>query len=447
MIASSYSIKKQLLIWISIPVFFATLLILILSFAFSWIEIEEVYDAQLVHSAKVLLQVTEHEILDKKSSAIQLGAENSSLSHKYEKKTAFRIWYKDHLVTASTSAQGFGALEAPPGFSDQYVNENSWRFFVFIDEKSGLRIETAERYAIRYELISQLMSSLLLPLLLLLPILFAAVWIGAYKSLKPLVALSDAVDIRHADDLTEIKFANVPREVTPLVQAMNRLLRRISESFKREREFTDHAAHELRTPLAAIKTQAQVLKRKSAHLPDFQDGFENLNSTIDRSTRLIDQLLSLARIQNESFDLERTDLSENLYHDLQDIRLLAEAKKQTVITDIADAVIVRGHPGGMSILIRNILENAVKYTPEGGTLHVQLTQDGLLEIADTGAGLSDADKGRVFKRFTRADSSGQSGSGLGLAIAEWVAHAHGVKILLEDNLPSGLKVKIQWTAI
>lgn len=441
---SGYSLKTRLLIWISVPVLVAGTLIALMAATFAWNEIVEVYDAQLAHTAKVLLHFAAHEAVDNGGAAANEGGSSPDFQHGYERKMAFRIWHRDQLVLQSAASRNFGDVRAPPGYSDRSINGKPWRFFVFVDTDRDLRVEVSERYAIRYELIGQLLISLMVPAALFVPAIFAIVWFGVRRSLMPLVRLSRAVDDRRPDDLLPIPYDNAPREVLPLVQAINRLFVRISESFQREREFTDHAAHELRTPLAAMKTQAQVLMKKAAGMPDCADGLENLNASIDRATHLVEQLLSLARLQNESLPFARVNLSSCARAVIRDIAPLAAARNQKLTSLIPDDICVQGHEVSLSILIRNVLENAVKYTPDGGAVDVRLAAGGDLRIADTGPGLSDADKARAFKRFTRLDKTGQPGSGLGLSIAAWIAAAHHARLRLEDNAPQGLAVVMEW---
>ncbi len=444
MSSKKYSLKKRILLWISIPVLISSILILLLAFLFSWHEIEEVYDAQMVHTAKTLLQLTEHEIEENEEVNISLGAENPNLKHHYENKTTFRVWKGDRLVLQSHRAKDFGDIQAPPGFSNQTVKEKPWRFFVFIDTEKNIKIETAERYAIRYELIGQLMLSLIIPMAILIPLLLFIVWLGIRQSIAPLTTLSAAVDTREIDDLDPIQSYKIPLEISPLVEALNRLFLRIGDSFKREREFTDHAAHELRTPLAAMKTQTQVLIKKASSMPDCQEGLENLNATIDRSAHLIEQLLSLARLQNESLQMEPVDLSECILDALGEITRAANLKNQTLHVDISRNVIISGQKNSLFMMIRNLLDNAVKYTPENGKIDISLNKEGLFTIADNGPGISDNDKKRVFNRFVRSDKTGQNGSGLGLSIVQWVADTHRANITLSDNAPQGLIVTVSF---
>ncbi|PZO88110.1 MAG: hypothetical protein DI626_02490 [Micavibrio aeruginosavorus] len=442
MISNQYSLKRRLLKWISFPVLVAALLIFVIAYLFSWHEIEEVYDAQLVHSAKTLLQLSEREIAEQEN--IDIATENPNLQHRYENKTAFRIWKGDRIVLQSSRAKDFAGVEAPPGFSEQTIENKPWRFFVFIDAANDIKIETAERYSIRYELIGQLMTSLAIPMAILIPLLLLIVWIGVRQSITPLTALSADVDSRKIDDLTPIEGRDIPNEILPLIEAMNRLFVRIGDSFKREREFTDHAAHELRTPLAAMKTQTQVLLKKSLPMPECSDGLENLNSTIDRTTHLVEQLLSLARLQNDAPPMEEINLSHLLEEAVGQIHPSAKSKQQSINVNVEPDVSAAGHEDSLYMLIHNILDNAVKYTPEGGRIVVSLGKDKMLSISDSGPGIADTDKMRVFNRFVRVDKTGQMGSGLGLSIAKWVIDTHGATMTLKDNLPNGLIVEISF---
>jgi len=443
--ASYYSLRSRLLAWISVPIVIATLLALASSYYFARHEIEEVYDAQLVHSAKVLLQLTEHEIME--DEGFHLGIENPDLQHRYERHLGFRVWVGDELITQSPNTKDFDKFEARPGFSNQVVNAHEWRFFVFLEPVNKIKIEVSERYDIRYELIIQLMISLIVPALMFLPVILLIIWIGVRKVLKPVVKISADVDKRGSDDLSPIQKEAMPQEIAPLIAALNRLFKRLEESFKREREFTDHAAHELRTPLAAMKTQTQVLMKKAKDMPECADGLDNLQSSINRATHLVEQLLSLARLQHEELPQEKADLSNLLQKCLADVSSRAAQKNISLNIEISENCLVRAHADSVIILLGNLLDNAIKYTLEGGVVSISLSQEGVLEIADTGPGLSDGDKARVFERFVRADKSGQSGSGLGLSIAQWIASAHNNTINLLNNEPKGLRVHMEWKVL
>ncbi len=439
------SLRRHLMGWICTPILIATILTFVIGFIFAWHEIEEVYDAQMVHSAKVLVQLTRHEL--EKNDTVSLGPEDGDLHHKYERKMGFRVWVNDVLATQSNTTEHFDDFQAPPGFSDQSINGKKWRFFVFLDPAKKLQVEISEQYNIRYELIGQLMSALVIPALILIPSIFFLVWMGVSRVVRPIITLSRDVDRRGSDDLSDISYNNIPDEISPLIHALNSLFKRLNDSLQREREFTDHAAHELRTPLAAMKTQTQVLIKKSAQMPECQESLKNLEDSINRSTHIINQLLSASRLHHETMTYQSVILSDCLETMLQELSDALKKKNISLKKDVSHHVTITGNEGYISILLRNLLDNAIKYTPSGGVISVTLNKSGFMAISDNGPGISDADKNRVFDKFIRVDKTGQDGSGLGLSIVQTIAAAHNVIINLRDNTPTGLIVEIQWKTL
>ena len=440
--SNTYSLRKGLVRWIGIPIGLAAALTFLSSFLFARHEIDESYDAYLVHTAKVLEQLTRHEILE--DDVPHLGTEETTMMQKYERKTGFRIWRADQLISQSTNTLHFKHFKAPNGFSRHKIGKHEWRFFVLFDPKNNIQIEVSERSDVRYELVGQIMIALIIPGIIFIPLIFFIVLYGVRKTLEPVVRISADVDRRSSDSLLPLKNYTVAEEIAPLVQALNSLFGRIENSFRREREFTGHAAHELRTPLAAMKMQTQVLMKKAKGAPQCKQGLENLQSTIDRSTHLVEQLLSMARIQDNEFCKSKMNLSECLYESVDEIQPVARQKNIAIETGITDHIMIDGNEDSIAILFKNILDNAVKYTPMGGSIFVNCSADGLVEIADMGPGLTGEEKDRAFERFVRLDKTGQPGSGLGLSIVDWIAAEHDVEINLLDNRPKGLKVLMNW---
>ncbi|MBO6826536.1 MAG: sensor histidine kinase N-terminal domain-containing protein [Sneathiella sp.] len=438
----TYSLRKRLLFWIGFPVLGVSALMLFLSYFYIWHEVEEVYDAQLVQSARVLLQLTRHELQE--GEELHLDEEDPGLSHKYESKLGFRIWYQGKVVEGSASSKKFGVFQAPPGFSDREVNGERWRFFVYVDPDNEVRIEVSEQYEVRYELILQLLSSQLIPIVAFIPVLFFLVWLGVNRMLRPVVGISEDVAKRSSEDLSPLKVQEVPNEIEPLIKALNELFTQIDESFQREREFTDHAAHELRTPLAAMKTQTQVLLRKSQGNSAYLDDLKNLQQSIDRATHLVDQLLALARLQSENYPKEQVDLFHCIVGVIEDLAPRYEQKDQLLRVELPDHFLVTANVASLEILVRNLLDNAFKYTPEKGEITIHLSFEGELEISDTGPGMSDVEKQSAFDRFYRADKSGQTGSGLGLSIVKWIAAAHDLPLSLADTPEGGLSIRLKF---
>ena len=440
-----YTIKKRLLLLISMPILMLSVGIGAIALSSVYEEIAEVYDAQLVHSAKVLLQLVEKEVQDQEYREIELGAERPELFHQYEKNITFRIWKHSHLITQSHQAESFGKFQVPPGFSNQDFDSEKWRFFVFADDRTGITIEVAEKEGVRTELIYKILAALFIPLSLFIPLFLLIIWFGVSRSLRPVILLSQSVDKRDINDLSIIEESDAPEEIHPLIRALNRLLARIQESFDRERQFTDNAAHELRTPLAAMKTQAQVLLKKAADMPECQEGLNNLHSSINRATHLVDQLLSFARLQSHKIEKTDVDLSAVVNEVLQDLSVLALNDNKKLEANIDDHELVRGNKEALSILVRNLVDNALKYTPAGGRINVLVFHDdgnAVFEVSDTGKGISDNEKEKVFNRFYRSNKSEGHGSGLGLSIAKWICDIHGAQITLKDNHPKGLIVQV-----
>ena len=434
------SLKKKLIFWISYPMIICLIIVLGICYFFAAHEIEEVYDAQLVHSAKVLHQLTVHEI-KQDDKDFDLGLENTGLEHSYERNLGFRIWYKDKLITHSANTESFLEQSFPKGFNNKVVNEHKWRFFVFEDTDNQIKVEVSERYDIRYELVFQLLLSVIFPIIFLTPVFLLIIWAVGIKVVKPLEKISEDVDKRSSDDLAKIEMDNVPLEISPIINALNRLFNRIEESFKREREFTDHAAHELRTPLAAMKTQTQVLLKKSP--VKLSEGLNNLHASIDRATHMVEQLLSFSRLQNSHLTKERINLSSMVGDVIQGLKFVAQTKEINLFVEIKNDTVIDANSEAFYILLRNLIDNAIKYSDQGNDVQIILDKHSI-EISDQGAGIPDEEKERVFNRFVRVDKTGKTGSGLGLSIVKWIADQHNFKINLMDNNPRGLKVIIHF---
>ena len=445
MARAAYSLRWRIVALVGIPVVLSGLAIGALALMTSWHEIEEVYDAQLIHAAKVLRQLTAHELDAHEAGGFDLVPETPDLGYKYEQNIAFRIWHGDAPLTRSGNAAAFGDLEAPPGLSDQRVDGEKWRFFVLLDADGGFTVETSERYAIRYELIGYLLLGMLLPASLFIPVVLALVWYGATRGLAPLAEISRDVDSRDSGDLGAIHPARTPREIEPLVNALNRLLFRLKDALERERDFTDNAAHELRTPLAAIKTQAQALRRRLAGAPECRESLANLLGAIDRAAHMVDRLLAFSRVQKRTHEPAEVDLAALLGEAASELAGDARARGQDLSVSAPESCTVAGDADALGILIRNLVENSIKYTPGGGRIELALeSRDGrpVMIVRDNGPGIAGAEKERVLRRFYRLGGAEEPGSGLGLAIARWIAEQHHAELVLKDVDPHGLACEV-----
>lgn len=437
--------RKKLILMISASILATAFLIGLLALASAYDEIEEVYDAQLAHAAKVLLQITEHEVGEHNAYEIKLRTERNNLSHRYENEMTFRIWKEAQLVAQSVLAVNFTGFRAPEGYSNQKLKNAEWRFFVLLDRKTGITIEVAEKREVRQELILKILGSFMGPLALFFPLVIVMVWWVVTRSFKPLIRMSEQVDLRETNDFSPIDAPVLTKEIQPLIRAFNSLLRRMEQSFAREQSFTDNAAHELRTPLAAMKTQTQVLLKK-LKAPDHQEDLNNLHASIDRTTHMVEQLLAFSRMQSEqNMETEYVDLSELIKRAIAEAAPLIKKKNLSFRSKIPDLLTLHGHPLALELMVRNLLDNTVKYTPEGGAVSLNLyTHDNeiILELSDTGPGIPDAEKEKVFERFYRGKKNEETGSGLGLAMVRWACDYHNATVNIQDNRPNGLIVKV-----
>lgn len=442
----TYSIRKRLLLYISMSVLTLSLLIGALSLFSAYEEIEELYDAQLAHSAKILLQLTEHEVGEHESYEIKLGTERPDLAHRYENKLTFRIWKNERAVTQSHLAESFGNFTAPFGFSNQILAGEEWRFFVFLDTKTNIKIEVAEKLEIRRELIFKIFASFWGPLFLFVPVLFLFVWLIVSVALRPVIRLSKKINRRKDNDLNPIESQTLPIEIHPLIAAMNTILERIQKSLLREQQFTDNAAHELRTPLAAMKTQTQVLIKKASHIPECAEGLNDLHKSIDRASYMVDQLLAFARLQAGVLEMSALNLSAICKTVVEDLLPLADDKGVILSFEENQRICVYGNDQALEIMIKNLIDNAIKFAPEDSAVEIGLSvksQKAILTVSDNGIGIPSSEKEHVFERFYRVHKSKYQGTGLGLPMVLWVCDTHRANITLNENMPCGLIVTIE----
>ncbi len=442
-----YSLRLHLLALISVPVILAGSAIGGLALYFAYHEIDEIYDVQLVHAAHLLHDLAEHGLADDDRLNVAPHPHDETLSHYYEQKLLFRVWKDEILIAESASASILGSAMAPPGFSLQQIDGEDWHFFVHVDERSEIVVEVAEHAVVRTELILQLLGSVLAPALLFVPLILALVWLGVTRSLWPMVALARELNQRYAADLTPLAMERVPGEIAPFINALNRLFGRVERAMRIEREFTDNAAHELRTPLAAMKTQAQVLKKQAGLRRDDREGVDNLIESIDRSTRMVEQLLAFSRLQHMDMPFAPVDIGELVSDAVRELAPQAMREHRDIRADITPGIEVTGAAAALAVLIRNLIDNALKYSPAGTTIGVTVTREQgwpAFIVSDSGPGIPMELQERVFDRFyriPRADDD-DNGSGLGLAMVRWIADMHKAEVTLENLQPRGLRAKV-----
>lgn len=342
------------------------------------------------------------------------------------------------------------------GFSD--VDTPRGRFRIFAEATPSRVIQVAQDLSIRERLARQLAWRTIRPVALLLPLLLLVVWWVVTASLRPVARARDQLAKRAADDLSPIRIHGLPDELRPLVDELNDLLARLRAAFDAQRHFVADAAHELRSPLAALRLQLQVL-RQSDDAAAREAAGDRLNAGIDRAAALVDQLLLLARHQ----DLVRSGAmtaSVDLMPLVRDAVIAAATESSERQIDLGleegtpRSALVRGDRDALAILIGNLLSNAGKYTPAGGVVDVsvRVLPDGSVAFAvdDSGPGIALAERERVFDRFYRGPEQATSvpGNGLGLAIVRSIAERHGAVVSLADSATrGGLHVEVRFPPV
>ena len=334
------------------------------------------------------------------------------------------------------------------GFATVDTSEGHWRVFGVQAARSVIQV--AQPLAVRQQRAAQLAVQTLKPFALLLPVLLIVIWLAVGQALQPLKRLTAQVQARRTQVLEPLPPTPLPEEVQPLVAALNDLLGRLKASLERERAFMADAAHELRTPLTALHLQMGMLARASDE-SERAAAMETLSAGVQRAIRLVEQLLALAR-QEPRADTPRiaVPLAELARSCVAELVPLADARHIDLGLATAAEVSVRGDPEGLRTLVRNLVDNAVRYTPAGGRVDVRVEAGDAgarLSVSDNGPGIAPADRERVFDRFYRPAGTATSGSGLGLAIVRTIAAAHGASVALAAGADGqGLTVTVSFPA-
>jgi two-component system OmpR family sensor kinase len=328
---------------------------------------------------------------------------------------------------------------AEPGLKTASAFGERWR--VYGEARHGRFVQVAQDTSVRADLAADLAWNALLPFLFVLPVMAGFIGLIVFHGLRPLRRLAHAVAQRSADALHPLPAQPGASELQPIIASINSLLGKLERALAMQRAFVADAAHELRTPLTALKLQLQLTERAQS---DAQraEAFVKVHQRLDRSTRLVQQLLTLAREEPAASaeDREGVDLGELARQVVAELSALAEAKNIDLGCDAGTgATTVRGHRPSLHTLLGNLVDNAIRYTPEGGRIDV-MTADvrgrPAWQVVDDGPGIPLEDRERVFDRFFRREGSGVGGSGLGLAIVRSIAERHGAKVELDAN-PAG----------
>ena len=467
------SLRRFLLTGILSVVFLAGLTTAFFNYRAVSEQVEELFDAEMAQMARVLQsllkssELTESSLTqtlnyedfvnspfdtftdEEKSSAV----EYSEYGHKYEKKLAFQVWDQSgNLILQTRTAKKSGIPLQSPGFntlssfSKQSQSDSLWHTFTLQDSAADTIIQVAQTDDVRSELTIRIAAQQILAPLLITPVVAVLIWYLIGYAFRPLQKISDQVSSLNINNLQPVGGLDIPAEIQVLVNSLNQLFYRVKKQAIRERRFTADVAHELRTPLAALKIQLQNGLRRLIDDPA-RKSLQKAELALENMINLVELLLLLNKLETtytiaDTVPIRVADLIPEIVSLLEEKAIKARVN---ITTEIKEHVVVNAHRSLLLALISNLLDNALKYSPEGKSIDILLA-NGQLKICDVGPGIPATKLENVFQRFYRVEGDGATGSGLGLSICRQIAKLYGFSVKLENrtDVITGLAASIDF---
>lgn len=420
----THSLRGRLLWFLLVAISIAAVAQATIAYRTALNDADQIFDYHMQQMALSLRSSAPLSNMDAARAGIDAAAENNDL--------VVQVWTPDGVQIFRTVSRAQLPQRAVLGFSNVAANGTTYR--IFSVQTSSQTVQVAQDMAVRRNMAGNLALRTVGPIAVMMPILMLVVWWVVSGSLEPVARVRSQVAARQADDLSPVSEAGLPDEVRPLVHELNLLFGRVRTAFEAQQHFVADAAHELRTPLAALKLQALSLERADS-AEARQVAIGRLTAGIERSTRLVEQLLVLARQEASAAGdskLQPVALAELARRTVGDLVGAAQNKGIDLGLQHADEVSVEGQADALMILMRNLVENAIKYSPAGGTVDVAVRGASMI-VEDSGPGIPAEERERVFDRFYRIAGSEASGSGLGLAIIRAIAERHGATLTLGQS--------------
>ena len=424
----TFSIRRRLLIALLGALLGSGSIAAIATYASARSEVDSLLDEEL---RQIALSLRDHAQLD--LARLQRASDDPDL------RVLVQIW--DPAFARPYSSRAIDPLPRlnTEGFATLDHDGRGWR--IYATPSGNQAIQVAQPTALRAELAARSAGRLLLPVIIVLPFLGLLGWWIVGRGLAPLTEVAQTLSRRDPTSLQPVTVEGLPVEVRPLVEALNALLQRLDVSFDTQRRFAADAAHELRTPLTALTLQIQLAARSQTD-EDRALALERMDQGVKRATRLVQQLLTMARLdpeaaQKAAVPIDLATLATAVANELQP---LATQKSSVLEVDAPAPAQILGQEDALRILLTNLIDNAIRYTPPGGRVHVSVQPAGArvqLIVQDNGPGIPTDELGRVFDRFYRGREAEAGGSGLGLAIVRQIAAMHDAAITLSEGKATG----------
>ncbi|MHB1186199.1 ATP-binding protein [Thiobacillus sp.] len=432
----TYSLRRRLVWLLTSTVAAIWLLSVLVVYQRAHHEADELLDNQLTQVGETLLAIVAGGEVE------HFVKELHEHPQHYPVPIAFEVWLsKDGEARRLVTSPGHAGFETmvTTGFSEHLHQGQRWRFYAAQDDDAEYRVVVGQSHAARERLAREIGLSLLLPAMLALPLMALGVWWVVGRALRPVDAVARQVGALDAQALAPLdETARLPDEIAPLRTALNALIRRVTEAFDNERRFTADAAHELRTPLAALKVQAQVALRAQAD-DSRQHALTQVVVGVDRMTHLVEQLLTLARVDPATQGAAQppVDPANTVASVCAELLPLARQRGQNLVVDVAEGCTVAASAAWLQIALRNLVDNALRYAGNGARIEVRLVRTATgcaLSVADDGPGVAPELRTRLTARFVRGETEGE-GCGLGLSIVARVAALSHARLELGNGLP------------
>lgn len=446
MIARSHSLQKRLLFL----VFALVSVVWLATAAMTWIdvrdELDDLLDSHLAQAASLLVVQQSREIEGNEHDV------DTPTLHRYAPKVAFQVFHEGRLAIRSSNAPVTPMVDASrhltSGFTSVHIDGVAWRVFAAHGAESDVQVYVGEQFVARSSILWAVLRSTLLPMVIALPFLAFAIWWAVRRGFIPVRQLGQALAAREPQALHPVKIDGIASEMLPMVESLNQLFERIGSLLESERRFTADAAHELRTPIAAIRAQAQVAMGETDDRQR-QRALENTLQGCDRATHLVEQLLTLSRLEAVGPpSLDKVDLNSLAKKVVAVLAPTAIRKDQVLEFTPSEGCIVAGNETLLAALVRNLVDNAIRYSPSAARIHISIRNNAgqiVLSIEDSGPGLGESELARLGERFFRVIGNSESGSGLGWSIVRRIAQVHRLELRAERSAElGGLAVHVIW---
>jgi len=395
----------------------------------------------------------DNQLLDFARLVARLDVDDNHSELRLSNNLAFQVWEQGKLLAMSYHAPETPITGLQNGFDYSNFDGYRWRTYTRHETASDRWVIVAERTDLRFVLAENVVLESILPILLSIPLIGLLIWLIVSHGLKPLTALSTELRNKHVNDLGPVRTKNSRRELQQVIQSINGFMARLSQGLEREKRFSADAAHELRTPISALKVQLHNL---AGEIDTKSDTWQELENGVERMQHLVEQLLTLYRMNPDKFaeNSQETDLYLVCENVIAQQYSLVEARKQQLALE-GEHCLINGDAFALETMVSNLIGNASKYTPEEGTLLVTVHQEGdrvILDVEDSGPGIPEAERDRIFDRFYHSEKpqgAGEApGCGLGLTIVSHVAELHHAHVEVGDScFATGSKFSISFPAL